>query len=240
MTVQPQLPATFRSEASLAAAVDAAFAEALAQELAAVLAGEPAAPTSPAQPAIVLPDTDTLIRQAGIVTGPCDPDPRAPSRTGLALRAGGRNAGRAAGWLLTTAGALALRGAIAAADHLLDHPEPPTPHAEEPAHLTAPGEDPAPSDLLDAASAEIHRRGWTQGALETTAGAVCIHGAERALLHAGYGDHHTIRRANHHLARTLWIPPKCIPAWNDQHDRTENQIHTALLTAAARARAAGE
>lgn len=239
MTVQ--LPATFRSEASLAAAVDAAFAEALAQELAAVLADdEPTTPAAPARPAIVLPDTDTLIRQAGIVTGPCDPDPRAPSRTGLALRAGGRGAGRAAGWLLTVAGALALRGVIAAADHLLDDPEPPTPAAEEPAPLTAPAKRPAPSDLLDATSAEIHRRGWNQGALETTAGAVCIHGAERALLRDGYGDRHTVRRANHHLARTLWIPPKCIPAWNDQHDRTENQIHTALLTAAARARAAGE
>ncbi|MDQ0945996.1 hypothetical protein [Streptomyces sp. V1I1] len=63
-------PRTFRSEAALAAAVDAAFAE----ELAAALA-DPA----PDRPSIVLPDAETLIRQAAIATGPCPPDPREPS-----------------------------------------------------------------------------------------------------------------------------------------------------------------
>ncbi|NUK55712.1 hypothetical protein HRW14_36880, partial [Streptomyces lunaelactis] len=88
-------PRTFWSEAALAAAVDAAFAEALAEELAAALAD-----TTPDRPAIVLPDTETLIRQAGIATGPCPPDPREPSNSGQLLTKASVFTLQAAWWLL--------------------------------------------------------------------------------------------------------------------------------------------
>lgn len=254
------VPATFRSAAALAAAVDEAFAEAL-QELLGADAGADAlqvgaeaeaylkslSPTEPAPPSrpFGLPDIDTLIRAAGIATGPSLPDPRVPSPAAQLMRqtakTGGRLAGRAAWWLLKTTAyvtAVVIREVIVTAWELLfgtttqpqQAPVPPAPRGT--------GRAIAPSDFLRATSAEIERRGWTQYALEDMHGRVCMLGAERALIQSGTGTWRTARNANDHIRAVTGA--RSVPAWNDSLRRHEPQIHAALLTAAARARAAGE
>ena len=213
-------PRTFWSEASLTAAVDAAFAEALAEELAAALAAD-----TPARPAIVLPDTDTLIRQAGVVTGPCPPDPRVPSATGRFLKKASLVAARAA-WLLLkhtthTAGVL-----LADALH--------TPQSH-PAELPNPDQDVSSADFLEATSEHIKSRGWTQYAMEYRHG-VCVLGAQRDLIRSGRGTRATASAANSHLRAVTGS--RSVSGWQDRLTRNEAQVHQALLAAAARARAA--
>ncbi|MFI9588263.1 hypothetical protein ACIHCQ_42260 [Streptomyces sp. NPDC052236] len=235
------IPSTFRSEAALAAAVDAAFAEALVQELAAALAEE-----APARRPFNLPDTDTLVAQAGIVTGPCPPDPHAPSPiaqfTKQAATAGGRLAGRAAWWLLKAtayATAVVLREVIVLTWQLVfGTSSSPVPQLEQAPPTRPTGRAILASSFLEATSEEIGHRGWTQRRLENSLGQVCVRGAELSLIRSGTGTHNTARRANHHLLQVTGA--RSVPRWNDRLTRQEAQIHTALLAAAARARAAGE
>ncbi|WP_141747254.1 DUF6197 family protein [Streptomyces agglomeratus] len=214
-------PRTFWSEAALAAAVDAAFAEALAEELAAALAD-----ATPARPAITLPDTDTLIRQAGIVTGPCPSDPHTPSATGRFLKKASVITARAAWWLLkhtTLCAGVLLVGALRVTWHLA---------AER---MPSPDRAIAPADFLEATSEHIKTRGWTQFVMESRRG-VCLLGAERDLIRSGTGTRATASEANTHLL--VATGSRSLPGWNDQLTRTEAQVHQALLVAAARARAA--
>ncbi|MEU5108200.1 hypothetical protein AB0H07_39085 [Streptomyces sp. NPDC021354] len=223
-------PRTFWSEAALAAAVDAAFAEALANELAAALADD-----APDSAGIVLPDTETLIRQAGVVTGPCPPDPRVPSPAAQRLKhtahTGVRLAARAAWWLLRTTTLVtvtAAAGILRLSWHIIANPQAaPQP---QPAPIT-------PSGFLEATSRYIKDHGWTQHALTDHRG-VCIYGAEHGLIRSGTGTRRTAHQANIHLRHVTGA--LTIPTFNDWLTRRESQIHAALLTAAARARAAGE
>jgi hypothetical protein len=223
--VPTTIPDTFRSQAALADAVDAVFAEALAEELAKAFA----APDTPG-PAIELPATEVLIAQAGIATGPCQPDPARPSRSGRLAKTAIRLAGRAAWWLLRTAvcvTALILWGTVRTLWHLTfggrQLPPEPAPRA---------------SDFLTATSDRIAETGWTQYQLQSSAGEMCLIGAERDLIRAGAGTRQLATRANSHLLTT--IGARSLPLWNDRLARRQEHIHTALLTAAARARAAGD
>ncbi|MDQ1013151.1 hypothetical protein QFZ82_007636 [Streptomyces sp. V4I23] len=201
-------PRTFWSEAALAAAVDAAFAEALAEELAAALAD-----AAPARSAIVLPDTDTLIRQAGIVTGPCPPDPRTPSTTGRFLKKASIITARAAWWLLkhtTLCVGVLLVGTLRIVWHLVAERRP------------SPDWAIAPADFLEATSEHVKTRGWTQFAMESRRG-VCVLGAERDLIRSGTGTRATASQANSHLLAVTGA--RSVPAWNDQLTRTEAQVH---------------
>jgi hypothetical protein len=251
---RPAAPATFWSETALAAAVDAAFADALAQELADVLTD--AAPTEAAAAAAAgdadvvvrpfgLPTTDALIAQAGIATGPAPRDPRTPSpavlRTRRAAAAGGKVAGRAAWLLLKTAAyvtALIAREVLVMAWQLAfgidgqDHGEQLLP-APKPS-----GRAITPADFLTETSREIERRGWTQHVLEDGHGRVCILGAESALIRSGTGTHRTAHTANQHFRHVTGA--RSVPGYNDALRRREDQIHAALLAAAARARSAGQ
>lgn len=229
MTDTTILPSTFWSQAMLAAAVDAVFADALAEEL--TLALPDAAPD---RPAIVLPDLGTLLAQAGIVTGPAAPDLRAPSRTGRLAAAGGRLAARAAWWLLKAAAfatAVLLRYVIVTSWRLLAGTGP----APEPARPR--NQQLLPSEFLTATGEHLAERGWTQFTLSSRRG-VCLLGAERALLAAGAGTADTAQRANAHLLQVTGA--RSVPRWNDRLTRQESHVHAALLKAAARARAAGE
>ncbi|MBL1086803.1 hypothetical protein JK359_33400 [Streptomyces actinomycinicus] len=239
-------PRTFWSEAALAAAVDAVFAEALVEELAAAFRDEPSAEpaiTDDAHqaPVIVLPDTDTLIRQAGIATGPCPPDPRIPTRSGQLARTAGRCAARAA-WVLLKYSTLFAAGVLVCSIRLLwdlTFPRAGTTRQLE----TAP--DPRPeavralraADFLQATSETIRVRGWMQGDFVTPDG-VCVIGAERELVHSGYASRKTATDANVYLRSV--IGRRSIPRWNDNLQRTEEQVHRALLAAAERARTAAQ
>ncbi|MFI0742395.1 hypothetical protein ACH4PU_30615 [Streptomyces sp. NPDC021100] len=219
------LPRTFWSATALAAAVDEAFAEALAEELATALRGTTPAP-------ILLPDTDTLIAQAGIALGPCPPDPRTPSRTGQLLRVGGSLAGRATWWLLKNAALLTgvlLVQTVRVVWHIAVQPpaQPPAPA------LLPPGRRVAPAEFLEATSTHIQEHGWTQHFLRTEHGE-CILGAEKSLIRSGTGTRKTAAAANAYLLAVTGA--RSVSAWNDQLSRTEEQVHAALLAAAARAR----
>lgn len=231
------VPRTFRSETVLAAAVDAVFADALAQELAAALADD--APVS-GRP-FGLPTTDVLIAQAGIATGPCAPDPHAPSPAAQAVRngatTGGRWASRAAWWLLKTAAyatAVLTREALAIGWQLAFGTA--LPGTARPAELET-GPRPTASAFLEATSDRLQAAGWTQHTLSTTTG-MCVLGAERDLIRQGEGARRTAARANTHLCAVTgtWS----VPRWNDALARREHQVHAALLAAAARARNAGD
>jgi hypothetical protein len=240
----PPVPATFRSQAALAAAVDAAFADALVQELAGVLAD--AAPTAPAPTRpFGLPETEVLIAQAGIATGPAPRDPYVPSpaalRTRHALAVVGKFAGRAA-WVLLKATAyvtaLVAREALVTTWQLLFGGV-----GQEQREQLLPAPAPTgrairPSDFLTATSGEIKRRGWTQHTAEDMHGRVCVFGAEQALISAGTGTRRTARTANQHFRHVTGA--RSVPGYNDGLRRREDQIHAALLTAAARSRSAGQ
>ncbi|MBT2393375.1 hypothetical protein J7E87_29140 [Streptomyces sp. ISL-1] len=225
-------PRTFWSQAALAAAVDAAFAEALAEELAVALAD-----TGPARPAIVLPDTETLIRQAGIVTGPCPPDASEPSAGGQLLKKASVFTLRAAWWLLkhTTLFAIAAPVEIIRLWHFAATPS--TPASREPAPQPArrTGRAVTPADFLQATSDHIKTHGWTQHVMESQRG-VCIRGAQLSLIRCGTGTRTTASAANTHLLAVTG--GRSVPRWNDGLVRTEAQVHDALLAAAARARTA--
>lgn len=224
-----ELPAMFRSEAALAAAVDAAFADALAEEMATALRTEIPAAETPGVPARAfgLPSTEVLIAQAGIVTGPA---PRGPSPTAqhakTAARVGGGFACRAAWWLLKTT-AWSLREILSLAWQLVVGPAP----RDVPPPML-------PSDFLAATSQEIVRRGWTQRTRQDSYGQVCMLGAELALIKEGTGTLDTAHEANDHLLAVTGA--RSVPRWNDHLRRQEEQVHAALLAAAARARAAGQ
>ncbi|MEU4496949.1 hypothetical protein AB0F96_26775 [Streptomyces sp. NPDC023998] len=226
-------PRTFWSEAALAAAVDAAFAEALAEELAAALA-DPA----PDRPAIVLPDTETLIRQAGIATGPCPPDRREPSAGGQLLKKASVVTLRAAWWLLQHtslfAGAVLVE-LIRLGWNLAFNPSAPAPAQPVPQPAPRTGRAVTPADFLEATSGHIKTRGWTQHVVESQRG-VCIRGAQLSLIRCGTGTRTTASAANSHLLAVTGA--RSVPRWNDRLTRTEAQVHDALLAAAARARTA--
>lgn len=234
----PAAPRTFWSETALAAAVDAVFAEALAEELAAAFRDE-APETAPAEdaPAIVLPDTDTLIREAGITTGPCPPDPRSPSRSGQVARTAGTFAVRAA-WLLLKYSTLFAAGVLVVSVRVLWHLLTPS---------SAPQLEAAPppeavralkaADFLEATSETIKTRGWIQRE-EVSADGVCIIGAENTLVWSDPASRKTASDANAYLRSV--IGRRSIPRWNDHLHRTEEQVHRALLAAAERARTAAQ
>ncbi|EPH46879.1 hypothetical protein ABT390_33945 [Streptomyces aurantiacus] len=224
-------PRTFWSGEALAAAVDEVFAEALAEELTTALND----PGRAARPAIVLPDTDTLITQAGIVTGPCPPDPPAPSALEDRLHTAA-GLGKQAAWLLLKYTLLTLTSPLWLGLRLLVHalasPPPPAlaPSPEQQQALKA-------AEFLELTSQYIHERGWTQHTLSSHRG-VCVIGAERDLIRARAASRTTARDANTHLQAV--IGTAYIPWWNDRFRRTEAQVHQALLTAAERARAAAQ
>ncbi|WP_329583635.1 DUF6197 family protein [Streptomyces sp. NBC_01361] len=229
-------PRTFWSETALAAAVDAAFAEALAEELAAVLSD-----AAPSKPAIALPDTDILIREAGIATGPCQPDPRRPSASGRFLKKTAHLAARAAWWLLKHTAlvtgillinTLRISWLLGAAALGANKPAASTPAIPQ---VTETGRSITTADFLEATSDRIKSRGWTQHAFENQHG-VCILGAERDLIRSGTGTQATASQANSHLRAVTGA--RFVPVWNDALTRTEEQVHDALLAAAARARTA--
>ncbi|MEV6654894.1 hypothetical protein [Streptomyces sp. NPDC051219] len=242
MPASATAPQTFWSEAALAAAVDAAFAEALAEELADALAD-----TTPAEPATALPDTDTLIRQAGIVTGPCPPDPRTPSASGRLLKKASIITARAAWWLLKYtalfAGVLLVEvvriswhlAVLAATPASADKSAVPAPSAPTVPQPKGTGRSITTADFLEATSDRIKARGWSQHNYEDRRG-VCILGAQRDLIRSGTGTRATASQANSHLLAVTGA--RFVPVWNDQLTRTEAQVHQALLVAAARARAA--
>lgn len=222
-------PRTFWSEASLAAAVDAAFAEALAAELATALTD-----SAPATSAIVLPDTEALIRQAGIVTGSCPPDPRTPSASGRLLKKASVITARTAWWLLKHTAIITsalLVGTLRIIWHVVINPS--APGATEQSPNT--GRSISPAEFLEATSEHIMARGWTQHVMESERG-VCMLGAQRDLIRSGTGTHATAREANSHLLAVTGS--RSVPHWNDRLTRTQAQVHHALLAAAARARAA--
>ncbi|MCZ4102654.1 hypothetical protein QMK19_36295 [Streptomyces sp. H10-C2] len=230
-TTTTTLPTTFWSQAALAAAVDAVFADALAAELA------PTLTDAPVRPAVVLPTLDILLAQAGIVTGPSAPDPRTPSRTAHLAKAGGRLAGRAAWWLLKAAvyaTAVILREIIVTSWHLFFG----TDRTRQASPARPAGRAMLPSDFLTATSQHITAAGWTRFTRQAPGGAVCVLGAERVLLRTGSGTPDTAARANAHLLQVTGA--RTVPGFNDGLTRRESQIHAALLNAAARARAAGE
>ncbi|MEU0390475.1 DUF6197 family protein [Streptomyces chartreusis] len=237
-TATPTAPRTFWSEAALAAAVDAVFAEALAEELAAAFRDDAPADTTPADdaPAIVLPDTDTLIRQAGIATGPCPPDPRIPSRSGQMTHTASRFAARAA-WVLLKYSTLFAAGVLVASVrvlwHLLTPSKAPQLEAVPPERLRAL----KAADFLEATSETIKARGWIQGEYSSPDG-VCILGAERELVWSDVASRKTSSDANVYLRSV--IGRRSIPRWNDNLHRTEEQVHRALLAAAERARATAQ
>ncbi|MFJ2007947.1 DUF6197 family protein [Streptomyces chartreusis] len=234
-TLAPEAPRTFWSETALAAAVEAVFAEVLAEELAAAFSddtsAEPAA--DEAAPGIVLPDTETLIREAGIVTGPCPPDPHVATRSEQLVRTVGTFAGRAA-WLLLKYSTLFAAGVVIVSVRVLWDLFGPSgaPQLESPETVRAL----KAADFLEATSETIRDRGWTQGTFVAPSGAVCTEGAQRELLRSGVASRRTAAAANTHLRSV--IGRRSIPGWNDNHLRTEEQVHQALLTAAERARAA--
>jgi hypothetical protein len=217
-------PRTFWSEAALAAAVDAAFAEALAEELGAALAD-----SALTRPAIDLPDTDTLIRQAGIATGPRPPDTREASAGGRLLKKASVFTLRAAWWLLKHATLFAVAAPVEIIRLWRFAATPSTPSSPEPAPQSAPrtGRAVTPADFLQATSDHIKTRGWTQHVMESQRG-VCIRGAQRSLIRFDTGTRTTAAAAN----------TRSVPRWNDRLARTEAQVHDALLAAAARARTA--
>lgn len=235
-TATPPAPRTFWSEAALAAAVDAVFAEALAEELAAAFRDEAPADTAPPDDAraIVLPDTDILIREAGIATGPCPPDPRIPSRSGQLARTAGRFAARAA-WVLLKYTTLFAAGVLVVSVRvlwdLLTPSTAPQLEAASPEKLRAL----KAADFLEATSETIKARGWIQGE-EVSADGVCVIGAENTLVWSDPASRKTASDANAYLRSV--IGRRSIPRWNDNLQRTEEQVHRALLVAAARARAA--
>ncbi|THA28259.1 hypothetical protein E4198_00145 [Streptomyces sp. RKND-216] len=236
-TLAPAVPRTFRSEKALATAVDAVFADALAQELADALADDAPGTGRP----FGLPTTGVLIAQAGIATGPAAPDPRSPSPAVQAVRrgaaVGGRWAGRAAWWLLKTAAcatAVLTREALAIGWQMVFGTA--LPGTARPAELEAVPR-PTASAFLKATSDRLQVAGWSQHALHTATGS-CVLGAERDLIADGAGTRRTATRANGHLCAVTgaWS----VSAWNDALARREDQVHAALLAAAARARAAGD
>lgn len=231
-------PRTFWSEAALAAAVDAVFAEALAEELAAAFLDEAPAgtPTPDETPAIVLPATDILIREAGIITGPCPPDPRVPSRSGQLARTAGTFAARAA-WVLLKYSTLFTASVLVVGMRVLwnllipSTASAPQPEAAPPETLRAL----KAADFLDATSETIRARGWIQGDYSSSDG-VCVIGAENALVWSDPASRKAASDANRYLRSV--IGRRRIPRWNDHMHRTEEQVHHALLAAAERARAA--
>jgi hypothetical protein len=231
------VPRTFRSETALAAAVDAVFADALAQELAVALADDAPGTGRP----FGLPDTGALIAQAGIATGPCPPEPRTPSPTAQAVRrgaaVGGRWAGRVAWWLIKTASyatAVLTREVLAIGWQMVFGTA--LPGTAGRAEIEA-APRPVASAFLEATSDRLQVAGWTQHALHTATG-MCVLGAERDLIREGAGTRRAAARANAHLCAVTgaWS----VPRWNDGLARREDQVHAALLAAAARARAAGD
>lgn len=225
-------PRTFWSEAALAAAVDAVFAEALAEELTAALAD-----LTPEPPAIVLPDTETLIRQAGIITGPCPPDPPRPSAGGRLLKKTALFTVQAAWWLLkyTVLFAVAAPVEIIRVWRYAATPTAPAAPKVLPQPTPRTGRQISTADFLEATSEHIKARGWTQHVLASQHG-VCAIQAERELIRSGIGSRTTAAEANRHLLAVTGA--RSVPLWNDGLRRTETQVHHALLAAAARARAA--
>ena len=210
------VPDTFRSCAALADAIDAVFADVLAQELA-----------DHVRPPIVLPTVDTLIAQARIVTGPAPVDTRLAPAVRAAGTAG-RWTARAAWWLLgvTATGTVALlRGALVTAWRLAVGTR------------TAPAATVRTSDFLTATSDYIAQRGWRQFGLESDRG-VCVLGAQRNLLRTGIGTRDTARQATAYLLQATGA--RTVPGWNDKLTRQQTQIHTGLRDAAALARANGD
>ncbi|MFF7764252.1 DUF6197 family protein [Streptomyces griseorubiginosus] len=237
-TATPIAPRTFWSEAALAAAVDAVFAEALAEELAAAFHDDTLDDTPPVDeaPAIVLPPTDVLIREAGITTGPCPPDPRLPSRSGQITRTAGRFAARAA-WLLLKYTTLFAAGVLVVSVRVLWSLVIPStaPQLEVASPETLRALKAA--DFLEATSETIKARGWIQGEYSSPDG-VCIRGAQRELAAADPASRKTVSDANTYLRSV--VGTRSIPRWNDNLHRTEEQVHRALLAAAERARAAAQ
>lgn len=82
----------------------------------------------------------------------------------------------------------------------------------------------------------IHRHGWTQGLLWAPDGAVCVLGAQLAVLAAGYGTAATAWRARIRIGNQLGYAGHPVPVdqWNDHPGRRQHEVHRLLQTAAAR------
>ena len=97
----------------------------------------------------------------------------------------------------------------------------------------------AVADALDDAAGALEALGWCQGAFESVTGKRCALGAIEAACKqqgAGYVDAHLQMAAEHQLGTHIGIGHFCIPKWNDQPGRTEQQVLDALRAAAKEAR----
>lgn len=82
----------------------------------------------------------------------------------------------------------------------------------------------------------VHRHGWTQGRLWAPDGAVCVLGAQLAVLAAGYGTPTTAWRARLRIGNELGYEGHPVPvdSWNDRPTTRRTDVHRLLQTAAAR------
>ncbi|MFJ4673012.1 DUF6197 family protein [Kitasatospora purpeofusca] len=81
----------------------------------------------------------------------------------------------------------------------------------------------------------IAEHGWTQGQLWDREGRVCVLGAHLQVLAHGYGTPATAWTARLLIGNALGRlgQPLRVDTWNDQPDRTQQDIHHLLRTAAA-------
>lgn len=95
--------------------------------------------------------------------------------------------------------------------------------------------DITPSEHLQLTARYITHHGWTQGALWTGCGAVCVLGAQLQVFAAGYGTAATIRRARQRLGNALGRMgyPMPVDDFNDLPTTTRHDVHRLLERAAA-------
>ncbi|MEU6233845.1 hypothetical protein [Kitasatospora sp. NPDC047058] len=92
-----------------------------------------------------------------------------------------------------------------------------------------------PGQHLQLMDRYIAVHGWTQGRLWDSTGAVCVLGAHLRVLAAGYGTPATAWQARLQIGNALGYQgtPMPVDTWNDQPDRTQDDIHHLLRSAAA-------
>lgn len=94
------------------------------------------------------------------------------------------------------------------------------------------------SEYIGLTALVLESWGWTgQGRLRTRGGSRCIAGAQRVLLHLGYGDEHTLRAAGHHLNAVLHERGQSAPywQWNDAPGRRRTEVLDLVRAAETKA-----
>jgi hypothetical protein len=115
-------------------------------------------------------------------------------------------------------------------------PEPPAPSLLDRLRHRRPVADVSPAEHLQLVARYITAHGWTQGALWTQTGAVCVLGAQLRVLAAGYGTADTIRRARQRLGNELGYlgQPMPVDTFNDLPSTSWHDVHRLLERAATR------